>query len=320
MRYVKLYENWINEAASVKLDMILSNGLKKTKESTDFSLNRLAKFGKTFESQIRKNISDFRSKYATNIWNNLNSKEGVDMAIKNFKELFFMSYGGSGYSNSPLTAFTVKVNNAIDSGLGDFFSSVTIDNDLWRSKEALELRDIIVNGNEQLAKGLAASIILLDISVAITNGMYFNANNTTLRRWNGEDNVNLGALLNSTLTGKFTSFDTLLTYGKESSMFIRLEDVWTTPYNPRIPTEWKGYKTLSNYSAFIPYVKEMTFDDIVESMAGRSNGQEPPREFFAPLFVGFYMSTDAMESINKASEFMQSGGPSLLQTAVSKFS
>lgn len=321
MKYIKMYENWINEAAPVKLDAILVGGLTKNKTNTDSILIELSKYGKVFESQIRKNITNLRGKYTpSSLWNSLNSKDGINMAMKNFKDLFFMSYGGRGYSNSPLNGFTVKVNNALNLGDGDFFQEIEIDNKLWRSNEAVELKNIIVNGDEELARGLASSIILLDLATAITNGMYFMSSSVTLKRWKDQENVNLGALLNSTLTGKFTNYDVIVGLGKESRMFTSLKDVYTTTYNPRIPREWKGYEVEHNYDQFIPYVKGMSFDYVVSTIEGGGSGPiQPPSEFFAPLFVGNYMATDANYSIDKAVEFMKAGGPNMLQTAVSKF-
>lgn len=320
MKYIKMYESWLNEAAPVKLDAILSGGLEKNKQITNSILIELSNYGKVFESQIRKNIISLRGKYTpSSLWNNLNSKEGINMAMKNFKDLFFMSYGGRGYSNSPLNGFTVKVNNALNLSDGDFFNDIKIDNELWRSKEAVELKNIIVNGDEELAKGLASSIILSDLATAITNGMYYMSSSVTLKKWKDQENVNLGALLNSTLTGKFTNYDTLVGLGKESRMFTSLKDVYTSTYNPRIPREWKGFEVEHNYDQFIPYVKGMSFDYVVSTIEGGGFGpNQPPSEFFAPLFVGSYMTTDANYSMDKAVEFMKSGGPNLLQSAISK--
>jgi hypothetical protein len=323
MRYVKLYENWLNEAQGDKLDSILQKGLTSSKQIIDINLNNLSKFGKTFEGQIRKNLNSLRQKYASNsVWSNLSTKAGVESAISNFKELFSMSYGGRyAGSNSPLTGFTVKVNNALNYYSDrDFFSDVTIDNKLWRSDAAVELKNIIVNGDEELARGLAASFILLDLGVAITNGMYYNSSTLTVKEWRQQNNVTLLSIIDSTITGKYTKFDQLLDLGKQGRNFYRLRDVYTTPYNNSIKGEWKGFAIDATYSEFVPFVKGMSVDFLLSKISSASMSTvEDPYELFAPLFVGHYMSNDANYSIDKAVEFMKAGGPSLLQTAVSKF-
>jgi len=322
MKHIKLYENWLNEAQGVKLDAILLDALSKTKYVTDANLVALSKFGKTFESQIRKNLDSFRQKYASNsVWNNLNSKEGIDAAIGNFKELFFAAHGGNAQvRNSPLTAFGVKINNALDYTEDDFFSGITLDNELWRSNAAVELKDIIVNGNENMARGLAASIILLDLGVAITNGMYFMSNSITLGRWVNQENVNLGNLLNTTLTGKFSEAKELLNWGRNFVDFYKLKDVYTHPYNNSIKPDWKRFQTVSNFEEFVPYVKKMSFDYLTETIQWSDGGVNmPPPGFFAPIFVASYMSDGANTAIAMATDFMKAGGPSLLQTGISKF-
>lgn len=320
--YIKLYEQWLNEAQGVKLDQILLNGLSKTKLSANEVLSRLSEYGKIFESQIRRNLDTLRNTYATqSIWNNLNTKEGIDMAINNFRDLFFMSYGGSSRYASPLTAFQVKVDNALEFADGDFFYNITIDNELWRSNEAVELKNIIVNGNEKMAKGIAASIILFDLAVAVTNGLYFMSGSVTLSSWKGEKNVNLRGLLDTTLTGELSRFENVVNIGEKSKDFTSLKDVYTRPYNNSIEGEWKRYDVEYNFDQFIPFVKQMTFDNIIKSTRGGGNWvSDEPAEFFAPLFVGHYMSNNAIFSMAKAVEFMKAGGPSLLQSTISKIS
>jgi hypothetical protein len=323
MNYIKLYENWLNEAQGEKLDSVLQKGLISSKKVIDMNLNNLSKFGKTFESQIRKNLDSLRGKYTSNsMWSNLSTKAGVENAISNFKELFSMSYGGRyAGSNSPLTGFTVKINNALNYlGDRDFFSGITVDNELWRSNEAVELKNIIVNGNEELARGLAASFILLDLGVAITNGMYYNAGVLTVKEWRQQNNVTLLSIIDSTITGKYTKMDELIDLGRQSRNFYRLRDVYRTPYNNSIKAEWKGFAIDATYSEFVPFVKGMSVDFLLSKISSSSMSTvEDPYELFAPLFVGHYMSDDANYSIDKAVEFMNAGGPSLLQNALSKF-
>ena len=322
MRHIKMYESWLNEAERVMLDLILSKGLSKAKETVNTNLIELSTYGKIFESQIRKNLDIFRNTYASSsIWTSLSTKPGIETAINNFKELFFISYGGTDQFNSISTGFTVKVNNALEFAENDFFEGITIDNKLWRSKQAVELKNIIINGNEELAKGLASSIILLDLATAITNGLYYMSKSITLKQWGEKTNVNLGSLLNQTLIGNLTDYDNIAILGKDSNMFTSLKDVYTRPYNNRIRGEWKGYDIVYNFTQFIPYVKKMTADFLIDQMQyGQYNQMQPPSEFFAPLYIGYYMSNDANYSIDKAVEFMKAGGPNLLQSAISKFS
>ncbi len=323
MNYIKLYENWLNEAQGISLDSITSSGLRYYKKGIDDILMKLAKAnGKAFEIQIRKNLTELRDIYVPNsLWGRLNTREGVEFAIKNFKDLFFISYGGTSanmYGNRyPLTGFTVKVNNALQITEADFFSGITIDNELWRSKEAVELKNIITNGNNELARGLAASIILLDLAVAITNGVYFISSSLMLKGSSSQTNKTLADMLNMALSNPIfknssEAYKELVKLGKNSNTFNQLKDVYTHPYNISIKREWKGFATESNYMEFIPYVKGLSLNSFVDNIRTES-------DFFAPLFVGDYMSNDASYSIDKAVEFMEAGGPSFLQTVVSKF-
>lgn len=327
MKHIKLYENWLNEGEGIKIDSILSQSLANTKKIIDSNLTELSKYGKPFESQIRKNIDTLRNKYASNdIWNNLSSKEGIKIAIENFKELFFLSYRGKGYSNSPLNGLTIKINKALELNDGDFFE-VTLDNNkswgsnkkyqkLWRSNEAVELKDIIVDGNEDLAKGIAASFILLDLGIAITNGFYYISSKVAIKK----ENINLNTLLNNTMATKYQSYEKISRIGKESNYFNGIADIYSVSYGGNAPKEWKGFNVESDYSEFSSYVKKMNVDFIINSINDETNLKEPPTELFAPLFIGYYMTNNANYSIAKATEFMKAGGPSFLQSIISKIS
>ena len=318
MRHIKMYESWLNEAERVMLDQIILKALENGKVTVDKNLVELSKYGKIFESQIRSNLTQLREQYASSsVWSNLGTIAGLETAIENFKNLFFISYGGTSSNvygtRNPLTGFTVKINNALEILDNDFFEGIKIDNELWRSKAAVNLRDIITQGNNEFARGIAASIIILDLAVAVTNGLYYNSNSLILR-----SNKTLAEMLktvvgDSSLSDKNAIYDKFIKLGENSNTFNRVEDIYTHPYSNSIKPEWKGFKVEQNFMQIVPYVQQLSVNFFTDNIGNSA-------DFFSPLFVGNYMFNNANYSIDKAVEFMKAGGPSLLQSAISKFS
>ena len=102
------------------------------KVTVDKNLVELSKYGKIFESQIRSNLTQLREQYAySSVWSNLGTIAGLETAIENFKNLFFISYGGTSSNvygtRNPLTGFTVKINNALEILDNDFFEGIILE-------------------------------------------------------------------------------------------------------------------------------------------------------------------------------------------------
>lgn len=305
MRHIKLYENWLNEASGADIPLFLEKAALKEQSEVQVLLSDLSKYG-NLANQVKDAMSSFRSRYLpSESWQGMNSASGLNSAFENFKELYQKATGG-GLLNSPLNKF---MRNAFKSGVIDSF---------WYSADIVNAGKVIKYGDSKIAEHLGASIILSQLSIAITKGLYYYSTNISLPP--GEDGKpkTLKSELDS--RGAYATIDysegleALKGMGKRyfSTVKTQTKQQYMTAgsHGRTIPSSSyeKSYLSLIEGS-ITPFVNSLNFDNFINKLK-QTPGYNIPEYSYSILFIGTYVGESAILSLNLASGFMEKGGPS----------
>lgn len=305
MRYIKLYENWLNEASGTNIPLLLDKSTSKEQNEVQILISDLAQYG-NLANQVKSAMSSFRSRYLpSDAWQEMNTASGLNKAFVNFKELYQIATAGD-ETHSPLYK-TMK--NAFKSGVIDSF---------WYSNDIVNAGKVIKDGDSKIAESLGASIILSQLSVAITKGLYYYSTNIPLKPEADGKPVTLKSQLDS--TGAYATIDfeegmeSLKGMGKSYFSTIKTDTkqgfMSVGTHGRVIPsgTYEKSYLSLTE-ERITPFVNTLNFDTFINNL------KETPSYnisdlAYSILFIGTYVGERSILSLNLASAFMEKGGPS----------
>ena len=306
MRHIKMYESWLNEASMSSIPKYLDDATYKEQAEVEDWVNKLSKYG-NLANQIKTAMSSYRSRYLpTEAWKAMNSAPGLTTAIVNFKELYQKATVG----DVSQSALQKAMQNAFKSGIVDSF---------WYSKEIVNAGNIIKNGDPAIADSIGASIILSQLSIAITKGLYYYSKNISLK--NIEANTGIKTIKDA--------LDSIGAYGTiDSGEGIEAIKDMGKSYFSTIKTETKqGYMTAGTHGRTLPsgtyeksylsiteekitpFVNNLNMDTFLNSL------KETPSSnignlAYTILFIGTYVGEHSIIGINLANNFMEKGGPS----------
>lgn len=323
MRHVKLYESWINESASSNIPKILDSGLLALQEEFDMYLNDLSMYG-NFGSQIRSNISEYRSKYlSSGVWNSLKTKEGIESSLRDFKKLFFEATSAKYFSQ--ISELTSK---AIHSDLTD---------KIWNSTEAVKAATIIKNGDYKLSQSVAAGIIFSQLAIAITKGLYYYSASIPFKvdtssspyvygNYSIEIKESLEKIKNlQNVLDVVTSSDekieefymTAERFFQKAVTVTKMTAFQAGTHGRAIPYPREVTEYWTDFDKIEPFIKELSFDKLINDFNQQiSSGNDiyyASRSFFSLLFYGNRVANSHNNGLNLLSTFMETGGPSWYQ-------
>ena len=305
MRYIKLYENWLNEASGTNIPLLLDKSTSKEQNEVQILISDLAQYG-NLANQVKSAISSFRSRYLpSDAWQEMNNASGLNKAFVNFKELYQIATAGD-VLDSPLYK-TMK--NAFKSGVIDSF---------WYSNDIVNAGKVIKDGDSKIAESLGASIILSQLSVAITKGLYYYSTNIPLKPEADGKLITLKSQLDSRGAGATIDYgeglEALKGMGKQYFSTVKTETkqsfMSVGTHGRVIPsgTYEKSYLSLTE-EKITPFVNTLNFDTFINNL------KETPSYnisdlAYSILFIGTYVGERSILSLNLASAFMEKGGPS----------
>jgi hypothetical protein len=305
MKYVKLFENWLNEASDANIPLLLDKAAMKEQSEVQILLTDLSQYG-NLANQVKGAMSSFRSRYLpSEAWQEMNTANGLNKAFESFRELYQIATAGD-ETHSPLYK-TMK--NAFKSGIIDSF---------WYSADIVNAGKVIKNGDSKIAESLGASIILSQLSIAITKGLYYYSTNIPLKPEADGKLVTLKSELDS--RGTYASIDSeegleaLKGMGKSYFSTIKTETkqgyMTVGTHGRTIPsgTYEKSYLSLTE-ERITPFVNNLSFNTFVNNLKQTSGYNVPPYAY-SILFIGTYVGERSILSLNLASAFMEKGGPS----------
>ena len=305
MRYIKLYENWLNEASGTNIPLLLDKSTSKEQNEVQILISDLAQYG-NLANQVKSAMSSFRSRYLpSDAWQEMNTASGLNKAFVNFKELYQIATAGD-VLDSPLYK-TMK--NAFKSGVIDSF---------WYSNDIVNAGKVIKDGDSKIAESLGASIILSQLSVAITKGLYYYSTNIPLKPEADGKLITLKSQLDSRGAGATIDYgeglEALKGMGKQYFSTVKTETkqsfMSVGTHGRVIPsgTYEKSYLSLTE-ERITPFVNTLNFDTFINNL------KETPSYnisdlAYSILFIGTYVGERSILSLNLASAFMEKGGPS----------
>lgn len=304
MRHIKMYESWLNEASDANIPLILDKSAMKEQSGVQIMLSDLSQYG-NLANQVKSAMSSFRSRYLpSGAWEEMNTANGLNKAFESFRELYQIATAGD-VTYSPLYK---TMQNAFKSGIIDTF---------WYSGDIVNAGKVIKNGDSKIAEHLGASIILSQLSVAITKGLYYYSTNIPLKPEADGKLVTLKSELDSRGAGATIDSEEGLEALKEmgESYFSTIKTVTKQSYmtvgthGRTIPsgTYEKSYLSLTEGS-ITPFVKSLNFDTFVNTLK-QTKGYDIPPYAYSILFIGTYVGERSILSLNLASSFMEKGGP-----------
>lgn len=320
MRHIKMYESWLNEAKSTIVPMVLDNGLKFIQDEYDKALMDLSKFG-NLANEIRSFTNEYRSQYlSSSLWNTINTKQGLESSLQDFKKLYYDATVGYSDTQTPFHMLALKL-----------FSSDT-SSKIWNSKEVVNAAKMINMGNPNLSKGIAAGIILSQLSIAITKGLYYysasipynigkSVERSSFKDYDTADRW----LAIKTLQGVFdeaSSPDLDVNYNLGKAHFSEWNVVTkTTPF--KSGTSGRTYYRYEDVDEFElnmynikRFIDTLNLDTLTSKDTLDNNFWTVADSMYSILFVGNYIGWQMQNSIEQFSKFMQKGGPTWYQKII----
>ena len=326
MRHIKMYESWLNEAKSTIVPMVLDNSLKFIQDEYDHALMDLSKFG-NIANEIRSFINDYRSQYlSSSLWSSINTKQGLESSLQDFKKLYYDATLGYSDTQTPFHMLALKLFNSDTSSK------------IWNSKEVVDAAKMIKMGNPNLSKSIAAGIILSQLSIAITKGLYY---------YSASIPYNIGK---SVERSSFSDYDT----ADRWHAIKTVQGVFDEASSPDIDvnynlgkahfSEWKVVTKIvpfksgtsgrvevnsSNVERYEEvdefrlnmynikrYIDTLNLDTITSKDILDNNLWPVAQSMYSILFVGNYIGWQMQYRIEQFSKFMQKGGPSWYQKII----
>ena len=101
MKYIKLYEGWLNEASDANIPLLLDKAAMKEQSEVQILLTDLSQYG-NLENQVKSAMSFFRSRYLpSEAWQEMNTANGLNKAFDSFRDLYQTATAGD-ETHSPL--------------------------------------------------------------------------------------------------------------------------------------------------------------------------------------------------------------------------
>ena len=304
MRHIKMYESWLNEASGTDIPLVLDKATLNDQGEVQVLLSDLSKYG-TLANQVKDAMSSFRSRYLpSGAWEEMNTANGLNKAFESFRELYQIATAGD-VTHSPLYK---TMQNAFKSGIMDTF---------WYSGDIVNAGKVIKNGDSKIAEHLGASIILSQLSVAITKGLYYYSKNISLQSGEDGKSKTVNSELDSRGAGATIDseegLEALKEMGKSyfSTIKTKTKQSYVTvgTHGRTIPSSSyeKSYLSLTE-ERITPFVKSLNFDTFVNTLK-QTTGYDIPPYAYSILFIGTYVGERSILSLNLASSFMEKGGP-----------
>jgi hypothetical protein len=295
MAHVKLYESWLNEAKTGNVPSILDSALIQYQSMTDNFLNGLSKYG-ILSQQIRKSIDVFRNKYLpSNSWKSMNDAPGLSSAIEDFKTLYMEVTEGN-VNQLPFGKVLSKVHNYHTS------------DKIWNSPEIIKAAELLKNGDYIIADSVGASIILSQMAIAVTKGLYYYSSKVPVM--NMEQKTLKGVIDEI----RHDDIDQLLYMGEDffSITQTRTHTSYMTPgtHGRTIPsgTYREDYRALET-DKITPFVKNLSLDSLLNMAKSETYAFDMQKVVFSILFVGSFVGDKTLSNLESALTFMEMGGP-----------
>lgn len=326
--HIKLYEQWLNEAEIVNknaFDKIISREMQINNKRVDDYLNKLSQYG-LFSNEIRESIKLNKAKYSDSLWSNLGSISGVENAINIFK-MMFSEMVKSRKSKSFRRNFETVMNLTLNTS-GIF----TFDDKLARSTEAIELMNVIKNGNKKYANEVGFYFAMFDVACAITNGIYYISGQLPITMTNPlADGV-------TTFKNVKEVIDYKLNRVKD---YVALTDKGRETFNLPVATEKTIYHDLGSgivipavdmadpieihyvYSVenFVEFVNNFNISYLQQKFQNKVNESDEsryslPNDVFGIMYVGNFYNRIGSSILQRAVGFMEQGGASWYQRLI----
>ena len=302
MRYIKLYENWLNEENGSNVPFTLDKGLKKIQTQFDSQLIDLSSYG-ALSSQVRSYIDTYRNQYLnSSVWNSIGTEAGLNASLNDFKELYRLSIAGND-TNTPL-----------NKTLSNIFKEDITDK-IWYSKDTVNAAKVIKYGDDKLASSIAAGIILSQLGIAITKGLYHISGNIPLKT-SDPAIKNIKNALDSLYK---EDIEELSEYGGElfSITGYKRKYEYTTPgtHGRTFASDsWLEPYRVVDAEKFSPFLKNLSLDYIKTMASNASYATEAVKPMYSVLAIGEYVAERVSTGVELSVNFMKSGGPSWYQT------
>jgi len=319
--YIKLYEQWLNEAeiAKVNFSTVISKAMNKNNQKVDDYLNKLSQYG-LFSTEIREAIKQNKAKYSDPLWSNLGTTSGVDNAINTFKIMFNQMIKGKDISN-----YRSKFEEAMSAALRTT-GSFQFDDKIMNSSKVVELMNTIAKGNKKYADEVGFYFAMFDVACAVTNGIYYISSQLPLdmKNYVQEDSA------------VFKNVKELADYSRNPvKKYNDIINLAEGQFEKAYSSSRVGYttvggggfgRTLSYSIPTIDYVLQVEkFVDYVNNFSvanvqreAQSNVNEYPFWYFPSytfgvLYIGHYYNSIAMSILERSITFMEQGGATWYQ-------
>lgn len=303
MRYIKLYENWLNESTGEELLKSLDIGLTGYQKEIDGMLNELSRYGKLSE-QIRQSLNTYRSQYlSSEVWSTVGTEQGLNNAFAKFKELYFKSIA----SKDATLKFSNVLKNVGKSGMLD---------QVKYAAEAKKASGIIKDGDAKLADSIAAAIILNQLSIAITKGLYYHSSAISLKGFYSDVYNTAKDYIDNVLREEPSQYLDIKHLRDIGSMLFQAQSVerrteWSSTGRVAVQSNAVPITYFTN-EKLTPFVENLSYPTIVNLMK-----TETWNALFSLLTVGGYLGERTYQNLDLASRFMEEGGEKWYQNIVS---
>ena len=338
--YIKLYEQWLNEAENITnlndFTKIIIKKVESNNMNVDKRLNELSQYG-IFANDIRMAIKENKAKYSDPIWSTIGTASGVESAIRTFKMMFEKLIGKKEVSDYR-SKFEQMMNTAIGSAVDRFEFTDKVLN----SKNAVDLMNIITKGNKNFADEIGYYFAMFDIACAITNGLYYVSSEFPLQTKGSEIN-NPYKTVREAIDGqkfKYTNYSEILSRGEWN---------FQKSYDKSIPNyvtvggsglgrtlvySVKGSSYALSTDEFKKYIDTLNLNTLKASAEQNyenfdtmspdyesANGswlskKSLPKDFFGVLFIGDYFNNAGLSIIKRSFSFMYEGGATWYQKMI----
>ena len=327
--YIKLYEEWLNEAEIINkntFDIIISKEMQFNNKRVDDNLNKLSQYG-LFPNEIREAIKQNKSKYSDSLWSNLGTASGVENAINTFK-MMFAEMVKSSKNKSFRRNFETVMNLTLNTS-GMF----TFDDKLAKSTEAIELVNIIKNGNKKYANEIGFYFAMFDVACAVTNGLYYISGQLPITMgYTLADKVTIFKNIKEIIdqkSNKVKDYKGLITLGRKAfSLPVRTEktiyhDLGSGISIPAVdmsdPVETHYVYSVEN---FVEFVNNFSISNLQQQFQIRIDVSYDtltlpvPGTIFGILYVGNYYNNIGLSILQRAIGFMEQGGANWYQKLI----
>lgn len=319
--YIKLYEQWLNEAEVAKSNFstVISKAMNKNNQKVDDYLNKLSQYG-IFSNEIREAIKLNKAKYSDSLWSNIGTTSGVENAINTFKMMFTQMIKGKDINN-----YRSKFEEAMSDALRTT-GSYQFDDKIMNSSKVVDLMNTIAKGNKKYADEIGFYFAMFDVACAVTNGLYYISSQLPLdmKNYVQEDSA------------VFKNVKELADYGKNSvKKYNDIINLAEGQFEKAYSSSRVGYlsvgsggfgRTLSYSIPTTDYVLQVEkFVDYVNNFSvanvqreAQSNVNEYPFWYFPSytfgvLYIGHYYNSIAMSILERSITFMEQGGATWYQ-------